>query len=67
VDAIYALAELMSDGLVKHAAEIRLRAAELGLGAKGRQDRRWRIVEVEEEAERKPPAKSRRRNLNVVA
>ena len=67
VDAVYALADLMSAGLLKHAAEIRLRAAELGLGAKGRQDRRWRIVEAEVEAEPKKPAKTRRRTLNVVA
>ncbi len=67
IEAVYMLAELMEDGLTKHAAEIRQRSDILGLSAKGRQDRRWRIVEAEEEVEPKKPAKSRRRNLNVVA
>ncbi len=67
VEAVHALAELMDDGLVKHAGEIRLRTDALGLSQKGKRDMRWRIVEAEEEAEPKKPVKSRRRNLNVVA
>ncbi len=67
VDSVRYLAELHNLGSPTIASEMRLRMDGLGLTQKGKRDLRWRIVEVEEEVEPKKPAKSRRRNLNVVA
>ena|SRR5579859_35711 len=67
VGSVRYLARLFDLGSVSIANEMRLRMDGLGLTQKGKRDMRWRIVEPEEPAERKPPAPSRRRNLNVVA
>jgi hypothetical protein len=68
-DAVWALAELLDAGLIRNAAEIRLRSDGLGLTQKGKRDMRWR-VEVEDEAtvvDAKPKASAARRaRLKVV-
>lgn len=58
VEAVHALAELMDAGLLKHAAEIRLRTDALGLSQKGKRDLRWRIEEPVEAAPAKKPRTS---------
>jgi hypothetical protein len=67
-DAVWALAELLEAGLVRNAAEIRLRSDGLGLSQKGKRDMRWRVEASDEPiAVPKPKASAARRNkLKVV-
>jgi hypothetical protein len=50
VETIYLHDERVNGGPVTLEAEIRIRMDMLGLTAKGRQDRRWRVVDEVEEA-----------------
>jgi hypothetical protein len=46
IETIYLLEELVTEGPASLAGEIRLRQDTLGLTAKGKQDRRWRVADA---------------------
>lgn len=65
IDLAYVYEQWVRDGTAALASEIRQRQDILGLSAKGKQDRRWRVASAAEEEA--PAAVTQIRRLKVVA